>query len=193
MKDVHCEIFDQKINQKQCYLKRDPSAYYKNRFCIECPQYKGIILSKVQQVDSQSIKKNTSLTPKTLSEKISSKQISKRQTLKDKAEKKIFGQEREISPKVFRLGDIIREINEQSFLARLPKPQFTHNLEREEYLQNIFQILSLHDSFWQAKEFLFWQILRLNKKPQRRPSPTEYFERTAQYHLSGDLHEPISA
>jgi hypothetical protein len=47
MDKFHCEIWGQKINETQYYLKRDPGEYYKNPYCIDCPKYRDLILQKL--------------------------------------------------------------------------------------------------------------------------------------------------
>lgn len=43
MEKFYCDIWEQKINENQCYLKKEPLGFSKNRYCLDCSKYKDLI------------------------------------------------------------------------------------------------------------------------------------------------------
>jgi hypothetical protein len=53
MEKFYCEIWDQEINNRQCYLRRHPQEYVTNPNCNKCDEFKKVILPKIIDVDTK--------------------------------------------------------------------------------------------------------------------------------------------
>lgn len=53
MERFYCDIWGQKINEKQCYLRRDPLEYNKNLCCLDCSKYKDFIPPKLEKASAE--------------------------------------------------------------------------------------------------------------------------------------------